>query len=174
MNLGFNGIKVIWSYSCSTLSTVCQHYRLSHFIPTRTLQLDKHAILRGAFQRRFLMGNKSVSRGVDDTRGTPQGAHPFRCGHQGFGLFIRFHYSYLIRTRHPLLERRRSRCTHPNAKQTKRRGSSLLFTFCDFPLQQLIQTWKYEGRGLKPEASHSDLLDNQFILQWHPFAIKCL
>lgn len=33
------------------------------------------------------MGNKSVSTGVDDTRGTPQGAHPFRCGHQGLGSF---------------------------------------------------------------------------------------
>lgn len=33
------------------------------------------------------MGNKSVSTGVDDTRGTPEGAHPFRRGHQGLGSF---------------------------------------------------------------------------------------
>lgn len=33
------------------------------------------------------MGNKSVSTGVDDTRGTPQGAHPFCRGHQGQGSF---------------------------------------------------------------------------------------
>lgn len=42
---------------------------------------------RGTFQCSFLMGNKSVSTGVDDTRGTPQGAHPFCRGHQGTGVF---------------------------------------------------------------------------------------
>lgn len=66
---------------------VCQCSQLSRFIPTRTSQRDKHAILRGTFQCSFLMGNKSVSIGVDDTRGTPQGAHPFCCGHQGPGSF---------------------------------------------------------------------------------------
>lgn len=57
--------------------------------------------LKGAtFQCSFLMANKSVSTGVDDSRATPQGAHPFCRGHQGtVALFIRFHYSYLIRAR---------------------------------------------------------------------------
>lgn len=51
--------------------------------PSAASQQDKHTILRVTFQCSFLMGNKSVSTGVDDTRGTPQGAHPFCCGRQG-------------------------------------------------------------------------------------------
>lgn len=74
--------------------------------PTRTPQRDQHAVFlffspKGAtFQCSFLMANKSVSTGVDDSRATPQGAHPFCRGHQGtVALFIRLHYSYLIRAR---------------------------------------------------------------------------
>lgn len=100
-------LNLIWTWLtayCHTESApVCRCSQLSRFIPTRTSQQDKHTILRGTFQCSFLMGNKSVSTGVDDTRGTPQGAHPFCCGHQGQGSFHRFHYSYLIRVRHPLL-----------------------------------------------------------------------
>lgn len=69
------------------------------FVPTSTSQQDKHAVLRATFRCSFLMGNKSVSTGVDDTRGTPQGAHPFCRGNQRQGSFHRFHYSYLIRVK---------------------------------------------------------------------------
>lgn len=137
-------LNLIWTWLtayCHTESApVCRGSQLSRFIPTRTSQQDKHTILRGTFQCSFLMGNKSVSTGVDDTRGTPQGAHPFCGGHQGQGSF---HSLPLLlsdqgeaptpwASSHTSL----SCCTHPNPWKTKR-SVNIHFPFHDF------QWWCY-------------------------------
>lgn len=99
------------------------------------------------------MGNKSVSTGVDDTRGTPQGAHPFRCGHQGLGSFHSLPLLLSDQDEAPLLERRRRRspCTHPNVRQTKVGGSRTLH-FLGFSTAADVDKMKGEVRTMKLHA----------------------
>ncbi len=117
-------LNLIWTlltqHTVALTRPVCRCSQLSRFIPTRTSQQDKHTIWRGTFQCSFLMGNKSVSTGVDDTRGTPQGAHPFCCGHQGQGSFHSLPLLLSDQGKAPTPEAsshtRRSCCTHPDAE----------------------------------------------------------
>lgn len=67
--------------------SVCSHSCLASSPQGLLSGINTPVFKRGTFQCSFLMGNKSVSTGVDDTTGTPQGAHPFCRGHQGTGVF---------------------------------------------------------------------------------------